>query len=122
MLVFCFIMLLFLIFQNIRNVLLLYVMAEKNTSFLEVSQFLSKGKKNNKKQTKTAKSGVKLVHSHTFPPVLEYPQVKMLAGKKSKRLTFLLIADCKKFLFSHLPKQGRLNMLEQHQEEKKKRK
>lgn len=94
---------------------------KKNTSFLEVSQFLSKGKNNNKKQTKTAKSGVKLVNSHTFPPVLEYPQVKVLAGKKSKRLTFLLIADCKKFLFSHLPKQGRLNMLEQHQEKKKRK-
>lgn len=39
MLVFCFIMLLFLIFQNIRNFILLYVMAE-NTSFLEVLQTL----------------------------------------------------------------------------------
>lgn len=37
MLVFCFIMLLFLIFQNIRNFILLYVMAE-NTSFLKVLQ------------------------------------------------------------------------------------
>lgn len=89
---------------------------------LKCHNFSPKDKKNNKTQTKTAKSGVKLVHSHTVPPVLKYPQVKMLAGKKSKRLTFLLIADCKKFLFSHLPKQGRLNMLEQHQEEKKKRK
>lgn len=54
MLVFCFIMLLFLIFQNIRNVLLLYVMAEKNTSFLEVSQFLSKGKKTQQKTNKNS--------------------------------------------------------------------
>lgn len=44
MLVFCFIMLLFLIFQNIRNFILLYVMAE-NTSFLEVFKYLSRKRK-----------------------------------------------------------------------------
>lgn len=122
MLVFCFIMLLFLIFQNIRNVFIaLCYGRKKNTSFLEVSQFLSKG---TKKTTKNKQKQPNLVwnwwtRTH-FPLFLEYPQVKVLAGKKSKRLTFLLIADCKNFLFSHLPKQGRLNMLEQHQEEKKK--
>lgn len=55
MLVFCFIMLLFLIFQNIRNFILLYVMAE-NTSFLEVLEFLSRNE-----------CGLKLVSSHFSP-------------------------------------------------------
>lgn len=67
--------------------LLLYVMAEKeNTSFLEVSQFLSKGtKKTNKKQTKTAKSGVKLVNLHTFPPVFGIPTGESVSWKKEQK-------------------------------------
>lgn len=43
MLVFCFIMLLFLIFQNIRNFILLYLVAE-STSFLEVLKLLPKNR------------------------------------------------------------------------------
>lgn len=39
MLVFCFIMPLFLIFQNIRNFILLYVMAEKILPSLKYSNF-----------------------------------------------------------------------------------
>lgn len=55
MLVFCFIMLLFLIFQNIRNVFIaLCYGRKKNTSFLEVSQFLSKGKKQQLKTNKNS--------------------------------------------------------------------
>lgn len=59
MLVFCFIMLLFLIFQNIRNVFIaLCYGRKKNTSFLEVSQFLSKG---TKKTTKNKQKQPNLV-------------------------------------------------------------
>lgn len=58
MLVFCFIMLLFLIFQNIRNFILLYVMAE-NTSFVEVLEIFS--------SPETNKSDVKNWCSLSFP-------------------------------------------------------
>lgn len=86
MLVFCFIMLLFLIFQNIRNVFIALCYGRKKIlPSLKCHNFSPKEQKNNKKQTKTAKSGVKLVNSHTFPPVFGIPTGESVSWKKEQK-------------------------------------
>lgn len=51
---------------------------------LKCHNFSPKEKKHNKKQTKTAKSGVKLVNSHTFPPVFGIPTGESVSWKKEQ--------------------------------------
>lgn len=52
---------------------------------LKCHNFSPKEKNNNKKQTKTAKSGVKLVNSHTFPPVFGIPTGESVSWKKEQK-------------------------------------
>lgn len=103
-----------------RFIALCYGRKKKSTSFLEVSEFLSQKQSNlvwNWCTHISPCSGIPAGQTVQNQKESKGWKWKCLLDK-SKRLAFVLIADCKKFLVSHLLKRGRPNMLEQHQEKK----